>query len=149
MSQICIIFEKPEKLEHYDAFLLAKRGLNHVEFDNGDSAYQGLGYVEIDPQESDPLPLCQSLVKVLQDVGAQYCAMVAATDQDGVLVGPATFDVYFDGKHEVLASNDEKPDFDVDCLTAAGMDRSRAETVLGRFFPAPADNLDASAGFTP
>ncbi|WP_315921709.1 hypothetical protein [Mesorhizobium sp. SP-1A] len=88
MSHICILFERPEKLEHYDAFLLAKRGLTHVEFENGDSAYRGLGYVEIDPEEHDPLPLCQSLVKMLQDVGAQYCAMVAATDRMANLSAP-------------------------------------------------------------
>lgn len=147
MSQICIVYEKPKALEDYNAFLLAKRGLNHVEFDNGDSAYQELGYVEIDAEGCDPLPLCQSLGKVLSDGGAQYCAMIAEEDHGGGLVGPVTFIVFFDGKHEVLTSNDEQPDFDVDCLTAAGMDCSRAEAVLGRFFPAPTDNLDGSAGF--
>lgn len=142
MSDIFILYEKPEKLEHYDSFLLAKNGLNHVEFDNGDAAYQGLGYVEIDTEENDPLALCQSLVKVLRDCGAQYCALARKLDQDGGLVGRVAFDVYFDGQHQVLESDNEQADFDVDSLVGAGMDHARAEAVIGRFFPAP-------AGFTP
>lgn len=134
MSQICIIFEKPNE-NNYNDFLNETQYLKHVEFDNNDPEYQSVSYIEIDTEDSSPQKICLKLLSILEKSNSQFCSIIAQVSSNNELTGPATYDAFFDGKRERFHLNADKVDFDIESLTAAGMDQSMAEAIQRRFFP--------------
>ena len=133
-AHISVFFDK----EHpaHKKFLDALLPFQMLEFGNEDPAFNDVGLVEILPHdEDDRINYAASLatLEILRNEGIEYFAINGHMTEDDDLVGPSTFDIFFNGEHIVIPNEAPFPDFTAEQLIAAGMDSEVAESIC-RFF---------------